>query len=116
MPQDTHALISFGKEEKHQVPHCSILHLALPSSLISSYRLASSSGRPMRSVQVSGLVLGGKCAQKENKRDERRKEGRRREGMKFCQYLTALDSSAPAEWRSKFLNYKRLKKAIKQLR
>ena len=36
--------------------------------------------------------------------------------MKYAQYLKALESDAPPEWRGKFLGYKRLKKAIKQLR
>jgi hypothetical protein len=38
------------------------------------------------------------------------------ETMKYCQYLKALDSDAPVEWQGKFLGYKKLKKAIKQLR
>ena len=36
--------------------------------------------------------------------------------MKYAQYLKALESDAPPEWRGKFLGYKRLKKAIKILR
>ena len=36
--------------------------------------------------------------------------------MKYAQYLKALESDAPPEWRGKFLGYKRLKKAIKHLR
>ena len=36
--------------------------------------------------------------------------------MKYAKYLKALESDAPPEWRGKFLGYKRLKKAIKQLR
>ncbi|CAK0780442.1 hypothetical protein CVIRNUC_005055 [Coccomyxa viridis] len=35
--------------------------------------------------------------------------------MKYAQYLKALESDAPPEWRGKFLGYKRLKKAIKIL-
>ncbi|CAK0731866.1 hypothetical protein CVIRNUC_000053 [Coccomyxa viridis] len=35
--------------------------------------------------------------------------------MKFSQYLKALDSDSPPEWRSKFLNYKALKKDLKAL-
>lgn len=35
--------------------------------------------------------------------------------MKFSQYLKALDSDAPPEWRTKFLNYKMLKKDLKAL-
>lgn len=36
--------------------------------------------------------------------------------MKYAQYLKALESDAPPEWRGKFIGYKRLKKAIKHLR
>ncbi len=70
----------------------------------------------MRSVQVSGVVPWGKERPEEEQKGRKKQEREKEEGMKFCQYLTALESSAPAEWRSKFLNYKRLKKAIKQLR
>ena len=35
--------------------------------------------------------------------------------MKFSQYLKALDSDSPPDWRSKFLNYKALKKDLKAL-
>ncbi|CAL5221648.1 g3875 [Coccomyxa viridis] len=35
--------------------------------------------------------------------------------MKYAQYLKALESDAPPEWRGRFLGYKRLKKAIKHL-
>ena len=38
------------------------------------------------------------------------------EAMKYAQYLKALESDAPPEWRGKFIGYKRLKKAIKHLR
>lgn len=33
--------------------------------------------------------------------------------MKYSQYLKALDSDAPPEWRGKFLAYKRLKKMLR---
>lgn len=35
--------------------------------------------------------------------------------MKFSQYLKALDCDSPPEWRTKFLNYKALKKELKSL-
>ncbi len=33
--------------------------------------------------------------------------------MKYSQYLKALDSDAPPEWRGKFLAYKQLKKMLR---